>query len=101
MQAIMLAGVSYTLKKSLIILDSVGIKGNRIKLQIIKMGNLLIGTHNSATGEKGKGILSWLVTPFSKTQSKTIEEQYNAGCTMFDIRFKQDKDKVVICKHGL
>lgn len=65
------------------------------------MGNLLIGTHNSATGEKGKGILSWLVTPFSKTQSKTIEEQYNAGCTMFDIRFKQDKDKVVICKHGL
>lgn len=53
MQAIMLAGVSYTLKKSLIILDSVGIKGNRIKLQIIKMGNLLIGTHNSATGEKG------------------------------------------------
>lgn len=54
----MLAGVSYTLKKSLIILDSVGIKGNRIKLQIIKVGDLLIGTHNSATGEKGKGILS-------------------------------------------
>lgn len=101
MQAIMLAGSLYILRKGLIILDSVGIKGNRIKLQIIKMGNLLIGTHNSATGEKGKGILSWLVTPFSKTQSKTIEEQYNAGCTMFDIRFKQDKDKVVICKHGL
>ena len=33
----MLAGSLYILRKGLIILDSVGIKGNRIKLQIIKM----------------------------------------------------------------
>ena len=39
-----------------------------------------IATHNSSTGEKGKGFLSFLVTPFAKTQSKTIKEQYDAGC---------------------
>ena len=42
-----------------------------------------IGTHNSVTGEKG--IISFLVTPFSKTQSKTIDEQIEHGCTWFDI----------------
>ena len=39
-----------------------------------------IATHDSATGERGHGLLSWLVTPFAKTQSKTIAEQYAAGC---------------------
>lgn len=29
-----------------------------------------IGTHNSATGESGHGILSWLGTPFARCQSK-------------------------------
>ena len=47
-----------------------------------------IATHDSATGERGQGFLSWLVTPFAKTQSKTIKEQYEAGCRMFDIRIK-------------
>lgn len=59
-----------------------------------------IGTHNSATGEKGKGWLSWLVTPFAKCQSKTIREQYNAGCRMFDIRVKW-VDGCFRCAHGL
>ena len=45
-----------------------------------------IATHDSATGEKGRGFLSFLVTPFAKTQSKTIKEQYDAGCRSFDIR---------------
>ena len=60
----------------------------------------LIATHDSATGEKGKGILSWLGTPFAKTQSKTIKEQYEAGCRMFDIRVKLI-DNEWYCAHGL
>ena len=59
-----------------------------------------IATHDSATGEKGKGFLSWLGTPFSKTQNKTIKEQYDAGCRMFDIRVKL-VDGVWRCAHGL
>ena len=60
-----------------------------------------IATHHSATGEQGKGFLSFIVTPFAKTQSKTIKEQYEAGCRSFDIRVKKDKDGVYICAHGL
>ena len=60
-----------------------------------------IATHDSATGEQGKGFLSFIVTPFAKTQSKTIKEQYEAGCRSFDIRVKKDKDGVYICAHGL
>lgn len=59
-----------------------------------------IGTHNSATGENGKGWLSWLVTPFAKCQSKTIKEQYLAGCRMFDIRVRWHEGRFV-CAHGL
>ncbi len=59
-----------------------------------------IATHNSCTGEKGKGLLSWLVTPFSKCQSKTLEEQFHAGCRMFDIRVKFSKDDGIEVRHG-
>ena len=59
-----------------------------------------IATHDSATGEKPKNMLSWLSTPFSKTQSKTIKEQYNAGCRSFDIRVKESKD-CWYCAHGI
>lgn len=58
-----------------------------------------IATHDSATGEKGKGLLSLLVTPFAKTQSKTIQEQYDAGCRSFDIRTKKIGNKWY-CAHG-
>ena len=60
-----------------------------------------IATHDSATGEKGKGFLSFLVSPVAKTQSKSIQEQYDAGCRSFDIRVKKDKDGVYRCAHGL
>ena len=60
-----------------------------------------IATHDSATGEKGKGFLSFLVSPFAKTQSKTIKEQYDAGCRSFDIRVKKDSDGIFRCAHGL
>ena len=59
-----------------------------------------IATHNSATGEKGHGILSFLVTPFARTQSKTLREQFNAGCRSFDIRIRKTK-RGWVCAHGL
>lgn len=59
-----------------------------------------IATHDSATGEKGKGLLSIIGTPFARTQSKTIKEQYEAGCRMFDIRLKLIKGEWR-CAHGL
>lgn len=59
-----------------------------------------IATHDSATGEQGKGFISWLLTPFAKTQSKTIKEQYDAGCRMFDIRVKQFGN-TYRCAHGI
>lgn len=58
-----------------------------------------IATHDSATGERGQGLLSWLVAPFAKTQSKTIKEQYDAGCRMFDIRIRRI-DNEWKCAHG-
>ena len=62
-----------------------------------------IATHDSATGERGHGFLSWLVTPFAKTQSKTIAEQYAAGCRSFDIRVRpaRGRRKGYVCAHGL
>lgn len=59
-----------------------------------------IATHDSATGEKGKGVLSIIGTPFARTQSKTIKEQYEAGCRMFDIRVKLIRGEWR-CAHGL
>lgn len=59
-----------------------------------------IATHDSATGEKGKGFLSWIGTPFARTQRKTLREQYEAGCRMFDIRVKL-VDGEWRCAHGL
>ena len=61
-----------------------------------------IATHDSATGERGHGWLSWLVTPFACTQSKTIWEQYDAGCRSFDIRVRySSKRNEWVCAHGL
>lgn len=59
-----------------------------------------IATHNSCTGEKGYGLLSWLVTPFSRCQTKTLTEQYDAGVRYFDIRLRRT-DRGVVAAHGL
>lgn len=59
-----------------------------------------IATHNSATGEAGCGLLSYIMTPFARTQSKTIKEQYEAGCRSFDIRIRKSGG-VWKCAHGL
>lgn len=58
-----------------------------------------IATHNSATGERAKNFLSWLLIPFCRTQSKTISEQYYNGCRNFDIRVKKAGDRYH-CAHG-
>lgn len=61
-----------------------------------------IATHDSATGERGHGLLSWLVTPFARTQGKTIAQQYAAGCRSFDIRIRRRRGGVMwVCAHGL
>lgn len=59
-----------------------------------------IATHNSFTGEKGAGILSALVSPFSKCQRRDLKQQHAAGCRLFDLRVKWSKGKFVAA-HGL
>lgn len=59
-----------------------------------------IATHDSATGERPANFISWLIIPFARTQSKTIKEQYEAGCRSFDIRVRMYKG-VWHCAHGL
>ena len=61
---------------------------------------MLIGTHNSGTGEPSKGLLSLLVLPFAKTQSKTVYEQYAHGCRLFDFRVRYDNNTLRIA-HGI
>ena len=59
---------------------------------------LLIATHDSATGERPTW-WSALLTPFARTQCKTIGEQSREGCTLFDIRVKKVFG-VWRCAHG-
>lgn len=61
---------------------------------------LKIATHDSATGEESKNLLHLLFVPFARTQSKTIKEQYDAGCRMFDLRVRFT-DGNWHCAHGL
>lgn len=64
-----------------------------------------LGSHNSATGEKGYGFISKLVSIFAKCQSKTIKEQLDFGVNYFDIRIKYvhiDKHiRELVCAHGI
>lgn len=61
---------------------------------------LKIACHDAASGEAPANLLSWLMIPFARTQSKTIKEQYNAGCRLFDIRVRKYKGEWH-CAHGL
>ena len=61
-----------------------------------------IGTHNSVTGEASATWVDKLLVPFARCQSKTLEEQYAAGCRYFDIRYKwSEKRGQYVCGHGL
>lgn len=60
-----------------------------------------IGTHNSMTYLKPK---KWYLHPFqfiAKCQSKTIQEQFNSGIRLFDIRISYDKNNIIEFRHGL
>ncbi len=61
----------------------------------------ITGTHDSMTGEKGKGFLSWIVTPFARTQSVGLREQYDRGARFFDLRARLCSDGVWRGAHGL
>ena len=63
------------------------------------MAELKIGTHDSVTGEKGMWYCIPLI-PFARTQSKTLKEQYDAGCRLFDLRVKLHRGKWK-CAHGI
>lgn len=59
-----------------------------------------LGTHNSMTYLKPK---KWYLYPFrfiARCQSLSIEEQYNKGIRLFDIRISYDKDKTPEFRHG-
>ena len=58
-----------------------------------------IATHDSATGERPLWYC-WPLAPFAKTQSKTIKEQYEAGCRLFDLRLRRHKGKVRLAHGG-
>lgn len=60
-----------------------------------------IATHNSLTYAKPK---KWWMKPFkifAQCQDKTVEQQLNAGVTLFDIRVRFDKDGKPYACHGL
>lgn len=59
-----------------------------------------IATHNSVTGESGHGFISWLITPFVKCQSKTIQEQIEYGVRLFDLRVRKNKKRGWVGAHG-
>lgn len=48
----------------------------------------LLGTHNSATGEKPINFVSLVGAPIGQCQSKTIAKQLEAGVRLFDLRVK-------------
>lgn len=63
-----------------------------------------IATHDSVTGERSKNFWYKLLVPFARTQTKTIKEQCEAGCSYFDIRIKGKKRSSILkydCGHGL
>lgn len=64
------------------------------------MGNFIKGSHNSATGEKSANLLSKLVRPFAKCQSKTLKQQLDEGVQAFDFRVVYKDGKLTIV-HGL
>ena len=48
----------------------------------------LLGTHNSATGETPSDMISYLLSPIAKCQSKTIKQQCQFQVGLFDLRVK-------------
>lgn len=50
---------------------------------------MILGTHNSFTGEpliRKQRWLKWIINPFSRCQNKTVLQQFDAGVRVFDIQ---------------
>lgn len=67
----------------------------------------MLGSHNSFTYGKPKDLLSIIISPWSKCQTKSIYDQFAEGVQVFDLRLKYHKpqeqsilDKFVVA-HGL
>jgi hypothetical protein len=56
-------------------------------------------THNSLSGEKPANLKTKLLASTSRCQSKTVAQQYEAGCRLFDIRLRK-KGNEYIGAHG-
>ena len=52
----------------------------------------MIGSHNSMTYLSPKNLWGMITIPWSKCQSKTLQEQYDAGVRFFDIRVCKIKE---------
>lgn len=66
-----------------------------------KTNKFRLGSHDSMTYLPPK---KWYLYPFrfmARCQSKTIEEQYELGIRMFDIRISFDKEGTPEFRHGL
>lgn len=59
----------------------------------------MIASHNSWTFAKPIRWWMWFVAPFSKCQSKTIQEQVESGAVMLDLRLKV-YNKCMYVAHG-
>ena len=53
--------------------------------------NSLLGSYRSFTGEPSEGIISKMLVPFKRRQTKTLIEQYEAGVRLFDFHIKWSK----------
>lgn len=62
---------------------------------------IAFGSHNSMTGFKGTGVVSKLVTLFSRCQKGTLVDQYKHNCVYFDIRYINNGKDKLIGAHGL
>lgn len=60
----------------------------------------MLGSHNSFTYLKPKGIINKLLLPWSKCQKLTLIEQYDKGVRYFDIRVRFKKDIGAIIVHN-
>lgn len=61
----------------------------------------IIGTHNSMTFLRPAKWYGWFMIPFARCQNKDIEQQWEAGARVFDLRVKFDRYGYSHFAHGL
>lgn len=60
----------------------------------------ILAAHNALTAYKPKYWLGYLALPFSKCQSKKVEDLYSSGVRLFDFRIRVKDGKIMAC-HGM